>query len=1000
MFELANEEDVKNKLLVPYLLSLGFDISELSFERSFQLRVGRSLRPIDDIEKKVSIARPRLDILVKRNGQNLFIVEVKGPNIDIDPDDIDQAVCYAKLLHPIAPVCLLTNGNDWKLINSLTKKELAQQEVGPQLSLNVTLPDEEYYQTLKHFFGYSQENILAFCKWQVKNYMKELLGSADDRDKKYIPELYAERRHLIVEMQQFMQAEAQCFGVVGDSGSGKTCWACDSAIHSLEQGIVTFFYRGADVAGGILEAICRDLNWTLSVHYNDIQAVKRLLDLFENKQIVIWIDDIDGLPLVLVRRTLSEFLRRTIGYSVKLLLTCKSETWKYLLEEDGSPTPLASYVFQVDAMKGFRVGPLDNEGLQAVIEKYRAFYHFSGAFDIEVLEMCRRVPFLLRILFDVAAQMHLSHITYTLVEFFEAYFQKLYDRFDERKDMIRRLLPKIAYRFYELNSNEIELDDLLDALGFSPLQSLPEQLFTLSILERIDREQTTFIGFYFKKLRDYLIAFRALKWQKKTPQAFQLECTHLDRHGVHLDVVNLYYSLTPSEEHKRVLGGLLYTNASAFLSLYETILDKHFSSFKQSFSPNTSGSIGFVGYVDFSQNAISSYGFRSVRNGDEKVLLMPIAPMPGAWMKENKAFLAGSLLMTYTDSSRGFREINIKDEVLSQNIQPLLKDIIQQGRLDESQNRALLIERVVATCFQYYEADFQRQQGTAQLMFPLRLDDLKAVLLYKIAYEVLQHQLLEKRTREGTIEETRSEFYVSRILQLSPRESIEIENQARELAQAGKNISGERNYQKIEEHELLLLKDIECLEMLGVSEINRSPLTEWYTGGIRRRFELVQDVSHHLTLEQLLENLFLVFLNEYQILVERNFPTLCQHFELYRKVPAKMFWTLGEEVQTPNIPSNSLFLQAIKSELGSENTVIRCNKQKIDQNVQELKANPEYHGTFLHSIGVTSTLLSGNNYLPFKVNNNNMYVVRKLVYREIEKELEKALPFLISEYQM
>src|SRR5260221_12531536 len=117
--------------------------------------------------------------------------------------------------------------------------------------------------------------------------MRELLGAVDDRDKKYIPELYEERGHLAETTQQFMQAEARCFSTVGDSGSEKTCWACHGALHSLEQGVATFFYRGVGVAGGILEAISRDLNWTLSQRYDDIQAVKRLLELFEHEQILV-----------------------------------------------------------------------------------------------------------------------------------------------------------------------------------------------------------------------------------------------------------------------------------------------------------------------------------------------------------------------------------------------------------------------------------------------------------------------------------------------------------------------------------------------------------------------------------------------------------------------------------------------------------------------------------------------------------------------------------------
>jgi hypothetical protein len=501
-------------------------------------------------------------------------------------------------------------------------------------------------------------------------------------------------------------------------------------------------------------------------------------------------------------------------------------------------------------------------------------------------------------------------------------------------------------------------------------------------------------------LRDYLIAFRALKWQKISAQDFRQVFSHLERHGVHLDILNLYYSLTSIEEHKRILDGQSHTNASAFLTLCEDILDTHFPAFKQSFPPNTSGSIGFVGYMDFSRNVISMYGFRPLKDGDAKILLVPIAPMPGAWMRENKGYLAGSLRMHSTGSSRGFQDINTAHEALSQNVQPSLKDIVQQGRLDESQNRALLIERVVATCLQDYTADFQRLRGTSQLLFPFRLEEVKTVLLYKVAYELLVHQLIDRRIAAGTIEETRYGPFVGYVIPMILEEQAEIEKQAWSLAREGENVSGERNNQKAEDHGLSLLEDIACLEKLGVSEIERSPLTEWYEGGNRRRWALAEDISYRDSLEQLLEALFLTFLNEYHILAERNFPTLCQHFELYQKRPVKMFWALEEEAQTWGVQPRSLLLQEIRGVPGSENAVVRCSEQVIEQMEQELLANPVYRGTLRTLYGLDSVLLLGDCYMPFKVSNSSLYILRKLVYNHIENDLKKAFPSLASKYHI
>jgi hypothetical protein len=991
---LANEEDVKIKRVVPILQSLGFDCTELFYEKSFLVQVGRSPVSINT-EEQLRSMYPRLDILVKRDGKNLFIVEVKGPTITIGQDEVDQAVCYARLVHPVAPFCLITNGQDWKLINTLTKEEVTDK-IDPNQEFKVVLPDEDVRSAIKYFLGYSRENMIAFCRAQVTVHMRELLGGTDDRDKKYIPELYQERDQLAQATQTFLQAASSCFSVVGDSGSGKTCWACHEALRTLEQGSVALFYRGFDVAGDILEAISNDLNWAFSPYYDEVQAVKRLLELFQQERITIWIDGIDSLPLASARRILTEFLRRTEGHAVKLLLTCNAETWSYLLEEDGIPTLLATRVFQVNGVKGYQLGPVEEQELLRMIEKYRAFYHYSGSIDREIFETCRRIPFLFRVLFEVASELSLPYLGYSVADVFDRYFSKLCNRFDEQKDMIRRLLAKIAQHLYEQNSDEVEEDDLLESLDIGFRETLPERLFTLSILERTYRERTTFIGFYFKKLRDYLIAFHALKWPRKSLQDFQHIAAQPGRRGVHLDVLNLYYSLTPVEPHQRVLDHQLYVNASAFVSLYENILNTDFPAFKRSFSPHTSGPIGFVGYADFSRNAISLHGFRPLQE-NEKVLLIPTVPIPGDWQIDNKGYVVGLRHMHSTDSSRGFQDMDVAQEVLSKNVHPSLKAILQEGRLDESQNRTLLIERVVATCLLDDQAGFRKLQGESSSLFPLPLQKVKEFLLFKIAYDLLDHQLRDRHITSGNAVVSQHGSCVGYSIPVIPEEQAEIEKQAWALAREGKNVAGERNYQRAEDRESLLLEDVKCLEKLGVSEIAHSPLIEWYAEGNRRRSALAQDASYRNALESLLEETFRTFLSEYRVLVERNFPTLSQHFATYQAMPLTLFWAFEEVHQTPAILPRTLLLQRVRGSSRAENTVVHCDRQTIEQNAQELRADLVVQEAYT-SMTLGSVLLSGNSYMPLKIGNSSPYILRKLVYQHIVFDVKKVWPFLASNY--
>ncbi len=90
---LKNEEDTKLKIVLTYLKSLDFDESELFYEESFFLKVGRFTFRVDTDEEVRSL-QPRLDILVKRGDKNLCIVEVKDSSVEIGSDDIDQAVSY------------------------------------------------------------------------------------------------------------------------------------------------------------------------------------------------------------------------------------------------------------------------------------------------------------------------------------------------------------------------------------------------------------------------------------------------------------------------------------------------------------------------------------------------------------------------------------------------------------------------------------------------------------------------------------------------------------------------------------------------------------------------------------------------------------------------------------------------------------------------------------------------------------------------------------------
>jgi type I site-specific restriction endonuclease len=147
-----NEEEIRSKLLLPYLNDLGFDLSEILLEKSFTIRLGKSKHPI----------KGRSDILCKRNGKNLFIIELKNDSISINQEDIEQGISYARLLTDnIAPFTIITNGKTTRIFDSISREELTGTEIFKQSSywqngctLSTDIDLQIRYEALKNFVGF------------------------------------------------------------------------------------------------------------------------------------------------------------------------------------------------------------------------------------------------------------------------------------------------------------------------------------------------------------------------------------------------------------------------------------------------------------------------------------------------------------------------------------------------------------------------------------------------------------------------------------------------------------------------------------------------------------------------------------------------------------------------------------------------------------------------------------------------------------------------------
>ncbi len=115
-YNIVTEEDVKIKIAIPILEKLGYFQSDMEFEKNIEVFYGR---------KKAGIKSDIIVNIVYENKKTpVMAVEVKSPKKRLGEMEKEQAISYARLHTPPIKFAVITNGNEWKIFHTGTKKRI------------------------------------------------------------------------------------------------------------------------------------------------------------------------------------------------------------------------------------------------------------------------------------------------------------------------------------------------------------------------------------------------------------------------------------------------------------------------------------------------------------------------------------------------------------------------------------------------------------------------------------------------------------------------------------------------------------------------------------------------------------------------------------------------------------------------------------------------------------------------------------------------------------
>jgi len=632
---ISNEEDLKQKVVLPYIKSLGFTLNELEFEKNFSIRLGRNVYCINNYKKKQN-AKGRLDILCKRGDKNLFVIEVKRDNAKITQDDIDQGISYARLLDQITPFVLITNGKDTRIMDTISKKELNGNDIGLQSDFwkngcKLSSKDELdcRYEALKNFVGYSYENLKLFSKSQIEDRMSVLKGSKNDLTKKYIPELFLENKELYCTLEKYLISSDVVFSIIGESGVGKTNHVCYLA-ETFSSKYLTLFFSGVNIYKPIIEEIREDFNWVFSPNLDPNEIFNRLSYLAKtnNTKAIIFIDAIDEIPFQDSINDLDNLCAKVKKYTnIKLCFSCKINEWGKYLDIRSVPSTLKESLYKSGQSNNyntsFELDTFNDNELQFLKERYQELFKFKGDIGEELKKECK-LGFMLRVVAEVYSGQELPNTIDDILLLKKFLKRKIGLMKRSDREIARVLLEEIGKVFIEEEnignkSGKILESKLKKKLGISLIDKIPEELFSFNILIRSELENGLFdIGFYYTKLRDFIVAIYSLNLPSKDGDEFKKLLSDMTKGPVGINALHWYISKSTISQ-KNIMFEYKKSQAFLLVKKWEFLIEKNFPNIKDKFEPKTNGEIGIV--ISNSKNPfIEKCGFRKINNGEEKVI--------------------------------------------------------------------------------------------------------------------------------------------------------------------------------------------------------------------------------------------------------------------------------------------------------------------------------------------------------------------------------------------
>lgn len=709
-----NEEELCSTILLPYLQALNIPLNQVSLEQTFTVRLGHTVLDIKGNEKnKLS---GRFDVLVKNSdGDNLFIIELKAPDVKLTQEDVNQGISYARLLDQIAPFVIITNSKETKVYDTISKKQLHSEELAKtdfwinsrQLSTQEDLNIR--FEALQNFLGYSSENMQLFCRAQRERGMSALKGSQNNR--KFNPKTYVKRKNVRTAVDSFIKSNSTAFAILGESGVGKTNELCSLA-EELGEKQVVLFINATEVSESIEKSLSNEFNWSFSENIGLQEIVKRLSKLGRvlKKRVLIFIDSLDEAEAVNIERSVSELASNISSANgiVKLIVSVKTSDWPRFSLLRGTISKLhllldkSWYSSDNDSNKDphpFALTTFNESEKNEAITAYSKFFELSSFPEGAVKNYCKH-PFLLRVVSELYSNGKEIPMNISEELLIDTWIRKKLEQTVE-PELFRLALISLAQAIYEESIDKAEKSVTFGELWRASVTTIfknSKSLEAVSIFRQLesigfitaqqDHKDVKHYSFYYGPVRDYFLARHILKLDDISSAQLSAQLPSILDNSILRSSLFWHLRRAPAQQ-KMAVDSLIGSRAEEFINTYNEILDTLFPNLKHCLPPFTNHKIG-VCYIN--SGDWLDYGvFPVTGDRDKKTVMLKYPIRDRRYYKEINDLQAEC----FRGGGTNFLNEDPKISAAKYAIE-MISEAIEKGNLNESHVVTTLQEGVLA----------------------------------------------------------------------------------------------------------------------------------------------------------------------------------------------------------------------------------------------------------------------------------------------------------------